>query len=381
MKQIVRLTCALLVFIVISGTVAQEWSGQLPSKLLIHTLSSDFPNTLYVIEGDGEELTPLIQFEPRTWPNGIYWSPDGQKFAIVERIPGEQNICIYHVTGEFIRCDESAMAWNSDYYRFPLLYLADDSILALFQSDHHPPQIVSLDIENGEVDILADLPVDLEAERLERIYWSSTGQYVAYQTTSYQDLEQQTALEPPPPPPLNLYVFDLEQHTSRLLTRQSFDNCVSWSNGGQSINIVMKRWREGPGGILKSDGLTSIDLEEGAISRKIPQHNNQEVFGCPFTWTHDNSQMAFHGRFEDTTGQIVNGLFLVPDDGDEAIFLAETPNIIDIQWSPDNRYLAIETLYSAFGDVRIISQDGGQRIYSIEHVFVNPRWQPIPPGD
>jgi hypothetical protein len=257
------------------------------------------------------------------------------------------------------------------------LYVSEETIFALIDSSEHVPQVASINVVSGATHVINALPVNLETERLERIYWSPMGEQLAYQTLSIQQSRHQVSLDPEQ---LNLYLFDVENNIARLLTDGSNDNCVAWTSDEQYLGIVTARWREESTGLLQSNGLTVLGVENDSTAMRHPQYQNHQLsFGCPFAWSQDNSELAFQGHFQDIFGQVSAGLFIVADDGDNANLVANMPNIIDIQWSADGTYLAVDTLYNDGGDIRVVSRDGWEQIYSPENgglPLANPRWQP-----
>lgn len=361
-----------IVCVAIPGyTQDQEPVHPLPTGLTLYTLTSSYGDTLFYVDPNSSEMRPLIEFSENDRPVTLSWSPDGQYFALVNNLVGPleepDKLCIYTADGEEVSCQD-LMLWYPDNYRFPISWHSDGKMISvLVRTDDVQPQLGQIDPETNTLQLGHIL--DLDDAELNMVYWSPTGDFVAYQTgPEWNDLR--------------LFVLDVVTGALRILTVRSSENCMAWTSDGMHLGVVHNIWRqeEFPF-LLKTDGLTVYDTSGHVVNHVYPIFEGQSVLGCPFAWSSDDSRIAYYSGFVTDANEINCGVFVSEIDNNEAELVAidnQCYGVDSIAWSFDDTHLVIETRYNAYGDVRVYSMDGWMQVFDTTEGInlVDPSWQP-----
>lgn len=335
----------------------------LPSGLLFSTWYGRDNGGLFYVDPETLEMTALLVRDV----DRAFWSPDGSQIAFVE---STQRICIYDFEHGNRQCTDLEMPlwehggifWGSYQNRIWLLLMTPLGL----------PQLAIMDASSIEVTLSHLVP--LNEETLLRIYWSPTGEYLAYQTFTGQDRRIVES------DPVRLYLLDVDTGETQRVTDQSHYGCVAWSEDGERIGVVAEEWPD-PEFLVRLHGKIVIyDLNGAIVSEVQPRYQDQDVSGCRIAWSHDRTRLAFFGYARNQYGSWDFQAFVTQIDSGDTYKLfwpgfRYYPDVIE--WSYDDTHLLVGARYADFADIRVISLDGWERVYTINGVgFFYPSWRP-----
>jgi Tol biopolymer transport system component len=267
------------------------------------------------------------------------------------------DLCIYTASGEKNQCHEINL-WGFNTLYYPIAWSADDAQISfIVTAEDENPQIGILDLAT---DVIVSHPIPLYGAKFFRAYWSSDGDYLLYQTESDSSSESSLSLAELP---YSLYLMDIKNEKTRLVTNESHNSCVAWLNNTSQFALLVDK-------IFTIIGLN----DEDSVSVQAT-YKGGDVSGCPFSFSNDNSQIAFHAVLpsDATFGVFVASL----SDGKSMLIDDGYYDVNILAWSPDDKFVALEALSGAYY-IQLLSLDGWKEIFTVPGIpVVGPAWQPI----
>lgn len=369
----------LIVIIFLIGSSAltsqQQVTHPLPSGLLYLDSNHSGENSVFYVDPNTLETTLLVHQEEGHFFVEVFWSSDGLHFALLESLPRldqpnpAYQMCIYTAIGNEVQCltieglwmgGPSDRLWNED----------GNYIFLLLQTEDGLPQFGIIDIATNTLIRSHILPLNAEAHV--RSYFSPTGDFLAYQTRPDDQDDDEDSLR--------LYLLDTQTGQAQLITEQSYERCVAWTKDGMRVGAVTDTWMDTEYQFLLYRGITVFDTDGNNLSEIHPRYHDQDVWGCPFAWSHGGTRLAFAGWARKSNGGWGTEVFVVDVNRSEATrLLTPSYHTLTLEWSFDDSHLLVDSLYADFGDIRVISLDGWERTYWSENPLRSPAWQP--PGD
>lgn len=362
-----------------TSTIIAQASGDLPLPYPLYF--DDFTSgKLFFIQ---DSIAP---FEAFSIPYSIFaysWSPNGNNLAIIRNNSDTRTKLLEVFNEDFHLIQQlRVMTYQNDLFHFPIAWSGNDHILLISPSDTGVPQVLRMSLNSPEEITRLTIPV-VESEELVQIYWSPDGRYMLYQTHTLSSPTPAPTNTPPirQPEPHKLYLLELETLHSTLITESSFQGCVAWSPDNRLIASISDSFRdtEYPY-MLRVNQLEIYDL--GSFVEEIDLSIDlTHSLGCPIAWANDGKQIALETTRVDNENHYESGVAVIDIVSGEfqtvGISHLESYNIISLTWSPDDSWIAVETLYNAFRDIRLFSYDSGLEVkITLDGLpLFNPSWR------
>lgn len=357
----------------------------LSEQLYFHTYSGskDGNDVLYYVQDT--ITTPKQAFMAQGTIRDFTWTPDGTKIAIfVNDHKDETSLAeIYSGDFEFITHIRLNL-FKNDTYHYPVVWTSDSEyLLAVISNQTDMPYVSIISLDPSIDAVEHAIPIS-ESEQLHRVYWSPNAKYALYQTEALSGLRERGE-DTIQPQTYRLYLLNLETFQPTLVTQTSYFNCVVWSNDGNRFATATDFHRdvEFPF-LLRMNSLTIYNTELEIIEELDTSTDFDEAIGCPISWSNSGQWISLGYAIINTSEKINSGVVSIDIQTREVkdVWISDSVSyaILSMQWSPDDSWIAIETLYNAYGDIRLFSRDTGEEfvISVTEGVpLFNPHWRHI----
>jgi Tol biopolymer transport system component len=286
-----------------------------------------------------------------SWPRGVFWSPDGQRFALLGLDSPLQshgnNIWVYDmVQQEFRRItkfvetgnDVATASWSSDGTRLAIGYGGPESGLSIAEYGGSQSYIeISSRTNSALLDTWS--------------YWVDSSWVNFFRAISKKD--------------------STENFTSELV----FNSTPVWVNNDQNIIFTAANKRgKATLFIVNADGTSLRELLPGlpgiALMPRISPDRTTLAFVRFPDW---NDRSRAELALLDLESMQINSLAVFPRLSDESILF-----ISGMDWSPDSKYLAFSAPYHGESDVFIVTRDGNSWLNLTEDRVgdaVSPAWK------
>lgn len=287
-----------------------------------------------------------------SWPRGIFWSPDGQRFALLGLDSQLQshgnNIWVYDmVQKEFRRItnfvetgnDVATASWSNDGSRLAIGYGGPESGLGI--------------AEYGGSQSYIEISSRTNSDLLDTwSYWVDSSWVNFFRAISEKD--------------------STENFTSELV----FNSAPVWVNSDQNIIFTAaNKKRKATLFIVNADGTNLRELLPGlpgiALMPRISPDRKSLAFVRFPDWN-DRSRVEL--ALLDLERMQINSLAVFPKLPDESILF-----ISGMDWSSDSKYLAFSAPYEKESDVFVVTRDGKSWFNLTERIegdAVSPAWKP-----
>ena len=371
---------SVLIFLIVvsmSSSAQVDDDLELPYQLYFNYFSGGAENKLYFIQ---ENAVPVEVYSTQHSILDFSWSPNGDKIIIIRNERGFRGVIAEIYADDFQLIYQFEM---SLYEYFPMTWSSDgETLFWIGTSDIGLAQILSISINTLDNDIsVSNIPL-LESEEISQIYWSPDTNYLLYQTISHSDPSTATPSNNMRQPDVyKLFMLNIETHESMLVTDTSYRSCIAWSKDSQFFALISSQFQDSDFPFPTESNLHIYDLGlEQTASIKL-EPNSQSSLGCPMTWSNNGQYIAFETTFKTVEHVFETGITIV-DVMTEETRIVGISNLTSydiqlIEWSPDDSWIAIGTLYNAFRDVRLFSYETDEEvIITLQGIpLFNPVWR------
>ena len=355
----------MLIIFISSASAQEETDFPLEYELYFNTFSSGEESRILSVQ---EDASPIDVFSTDHSIFAYSWSPDGQSIAIIRNNPETRTKLLEVFNKDFHHIEQwEVTIYQNDLTGFPMVWSDSENLLLVSSSETGMPQVMMVSLSSPEEITQLSIPV-AETEELAQIYWSPDGGYMLYQTHTLSSAPTPTNAPPiRQPQPYNLYLLEIETLQSTFISDTSYRSCVAWSPDNHSIASISNSFRdtEYPY-MLRSNQIEIYDLESGAIETIELQTDINYSLGCPMAWSNDGQQIALETTRIDNENQFESGVAVIDVASGDFQTLGmshlESYNIISLTWSPDDSWIAVETLYNAYRDIRLFSYTTGNEV-------------------
>ncbi|MCA0458220.1 MAG: hypothetical protein LCI00_29910 [Chloroflexi bacterium] len=378
MRRFVAASIYMMLILCTSVSAQETRPLNLPSELYFNTFSGshEISKSLYRVQ-DSPTADPVLTTQKTIMD--YVWTSDGNKIALIINDNGATRAEIYSSAFELITQVEINL-FKNDTYHYPVTWADDGKHLATVSekaADIPYISIIPVDSLSNTVEQVISVP---EAEDLSRIYWSPNAKYMLYQTLLRSDAVTRESI--PQPESHKLYLLDLETRKTKLVTNTSFNNCIAWSSDGDRFASVSNFHRDLDTFQLRATHLEIYDLNAKVITEFDTNLTFDKAIGCPISWSNNGQNIAALYSIYIEPSEFESGIATI-DLQTQKIQPVGIPNpisysILSMNWSPDDSWVAIETLYNAYGDIRLFPLDTGEEIILTVGDGVpmfNPKWR------
>ena len=226
----------------------------------------------------------------------------------------------------------------------PLLQLSGQVVFV--SNRDGDPEIYRMDT-NGE----NLLQLTLNTVRDSSPDWSPDGNRIAFSSDRNADVDD---------------IFIMDADGSNVVPLPTVSRCYDpkWSQDGLRIAYYCNT--------LDGDVIYTIEPDgENPVTVSQPQNDVQDL-----TWSPDSTQIAFSTYFE-----AIPGVYLIDSAGGEAVLLFERQYVNGLAWSPDGRWLALNSMVepSFTHDLFLYDLDSDEliRLTETTTIHFSPEWYPL----